>query len=291
MAAPIEFNVWQNGVPVITVGGDGNFNNWLNNVPLVDQDEGTPNVNTDRRKPQIICFYDSVQSGPVLPVGLLQWFKADAITGASDTDPLAAWTDQSGNGFDATQVTPAQQPVYRTGQINSLPAVQFVSPSHFFNLTNPFTSQTEAELFVVVKLNNDPPTTNKWGQWRFAGTGDNNAFPFTDGVIYDGFCSTLRKTVGNPTPSLAAWRLYNTSSAASSWIARLDGTQIFSTTSNVFSSAATGTMGTFRLLGATASVNMDGFIAEVILFDHVLSAEDRTTVESYIADKYALTIA
>lgn len=52
------------------------------------------------------------------------WFDASAL-GLNDNDPVATWTDMSGNGNDGVQPTASAQPIYRTGQINGMPAVIF----------------------------------------------------------------------------------------------------------------------------------------------------------------------
>ena len=52
------------------------------------------------------------------------WFDASSLS-LSNTDPVATWTDRSGNINDADQVIVARQPEFRTGQINGLPAVIF----------------------------------------------------------------------------------------------------------------------------------------------------------------------
>jgi hypothetical protein len=51
------------------------------------------------------------------------WFDASAITGKADGAPLSQWDDSSGNARHATQATGANQPLYKTGIINGLPAV------------------------------------------------------------------------------------------------------------------------------------------------------------------------
>lgn len=231
--------------------------------------------------------------GPTLPAGLLLWYDANAITGLSDTDPIATWPDESGNGNDATQSTAADKPLYRTNQINGLPAVEFDGTSDYFSVAGLFGgSETAAEMFIVVKLDADPPaTTTKTGSWNLAGNGGVTSFPRTAGDIRDSFCSTALKVVGNPTPSLTAWRLYNAASAAGDWKARLDGTQIFSTATNTFTITALGPGLSLGRWFSTSFSYLDGMIAEVLVFDHVLSAGDRDVVEAYIADKYALTIA
>ncbi|MBN2776497.1 MAG: hypothetical protein JXR36_02575, partial [Bacteroidales bacterium] len=52
------------------------------------------------------------------------WFDASTLS-LSDLDAVATWTDLSGNTNDAMQASVNQQPVYRTGQINGLPAIVF----------------------------------------------------------------------------------------------------------------------------------------------------------------------
>jgi hypothetical protein len=55
---------------------------------------------------------------------LLRWYKADAITGLNDTDPVSTWPDSSGLALDATQ-TGADRPTYRTNIVNGKPVVHF----------------------------------------------------------------------------------------------------------------------------------------------------------------------
>ena len=60
-----------------------------------------------------------------LPAGLAGWYKADAITGLSDGDPVDSWVDSSGNGNTLTQSTSGAKPTYETAELNSLPIVRF----------------------------------------------------------------------------------------------------------------------------------------------------------------------
>lgn len=55
------------------------------------------------------------------------WLDASQITGITDGQALATWTDASGNGRNATQANTLRRPFYHTGVANGLPAVRFNS--------------------------------------------------------------------------------------------------------------------------------------------------------------------
>ncbi len=226
----------------------------------------------------------SASAGP--PMANLQlWLKADAITGLNDGDRVTTWIDSSGNSRDATQSVAADKPTYKTNILNGKPVVRFAaSNTEFMNLPNFLTGFGAGELFLVIKVNNDPPATGSGGVYDFGSEAASSHYPFDDGVIYDEFATTARKTTGNPTPTLAAWRLYNVSSQANEWTSRIDGTQFFTTATNTVGWSTTPKIG-----GETFFC--DGDIAELLLYSAVLSASDRTAVKTYLAAKYNLTLA
>ncbi len=57
--------------------------------------------------------------------GLALWLKADSITGLSNTDPVATWTDSGPAGLTATQGTGSKQPTWLASSLNSRPGVSF----------------------------------------------------------------------------------------------------------------------------------------------------------------------
>lgn len=202
---------------------------------------------------------------------------------AADNDLIATWPDDSGNGRDATTSGTAR-PTYKTSVVNSQPVLRFDGTGDMFALPNFLTGFTAGEVFVVLKLDADPPGADaQTGLWRMGSAGDATHYPYTDGTIYDGFGATVRKTTVNPTPSLAgAFRTYNVSSASGSWTSRLDGTQIYTT--------GTNTVGwhTAPLLGTSngSTYWLDGDLALVVLYNAVLSAGDRSDVYDLIQSTY-----
>lgn len=225
---------------------------------------------------------------------LQQWFKADAITGLSDGDPVATWEDSSTNNRDATQSTAGNRPLYKTGIVNSLPVVRFDGSNDYLitsGVAGFLSGLSAAEVFLVVKVNADPAAADgSAGLWAMTGSADNTAFPYTDGNVYDGFGSSVRKSTGNPTLSLAStFRLYNVVSISGEWTSYVDGTQHFTTGTNTVSfGAGDGYLGTSVALG---SIVLAGDIAEFFLFNAKLSTADRQAMNAYIATKYGLTIA
>ena len=70
----------------------------------------------------------------VIGTGPLAWYQADAITGLVDGNAVVTWLDSSGNGYHVTQAVGAQQPTYRIGIQNGLPAVRFDGGDWLANL-------------------------------------------------------------------------------------------------------------------------------------------------------------
>jgi len=47
-----DFALWQNDCPVVSIGGNGEFDFWQNDTPVVDFDESNPS-GLPRRRPSI----------------------------------------------------------------------------------------------------------------------------------------------------------------------------------------------------------------------------------------------
>lgn len=231
---------------------------------------------------------------PSISANYLQWCEARLETGLSDGDAVATFTDQSGNANNWSQSSGSLKPIYKTSIVNGRAVLRFDGSDDYMTLASDIMSGKSAgEVFLVVKLAADPTSSNKDGLWKMDGDGTNAVnFPYNgDGKLYEGWGSTTRKSTGvDPTPSLAAWRLYNVSSKASEFKIRLDGTEIYSTATNTFSSfGATRNLG--RSVGLFGNTYLYGDIAAIVIVDAVLSGTDRDTVENYLATIYGLTVA
>jgi hypothetical protein len=217
----------------------------------------------------------------------VSWLRFDDY-GLADDAAISTATDLSGNGNDWDQGTSGHRAVYKTNVVNGRGVARFDGSDD--HLEGPdLSSLTAAEVFIVIKIDNDPPAAQaQTGLWDFSEAGDPNThFPFNaDSQIYDSFGTTVRKTVGDPTPSLASWRLYNVVSVSGEWTARLDGTQLFTTGTNTVTFIAAPQLGVSRTGEA-----LDGDLAEFVLFDRELSSAERASIHAYFAERYGLTIA
>lgn len=83
---------------------------------------------------------------PASVTGLRAWWKADSLA-LSDGDPISTWTDNSGNGFSATQ-TGSARPLYKTGIYNGLPTVRFNGSSQ--SLVQAVSGFTSWRLMMVI---------------------------------------------------------------------------------------------------------------------------------------------
>ncbi len=234
------------------------------------------------------------------------WYRADAISGYSDNTAITAspgWPNSATNGnFPTYKLVPGSggSPIYHTTGFNGLPKVSFASASAQWLAIKSggafvdISAFTAATAYIVAKINNDPPLDPGvgGGDWGFWQAGDPNlptAHPYTDSVVYEGWCTTARKTVGNPTPSLANLHLYSVTTAAGSYRVHLNGTEIFSTVTNTASFTNTFTpMGigystTFAILGY-----LNGDVAEHMIFDVAHDDTARAAVETYLTDKWAI---
>lgn len=222
--------------------------------------------------------------GSLPSTGLWAHYNAEDIAGLSDGDPIATWADSSGNGRNATQSNASARPIYKTAIVNGLPVVRFGN-LEYFSLPSP-AALSEGEIFVVLKNDNDPPTSGQGGIWRVGTSGSADHYPWTDGNIYMGWGSNGRKNVGNPTLSMATWHILNISSEAGSWVLRQNGAVFYSTGSNTPAFVNPAYLGR----SSVTSYLYDGDMAEIAWYDQVLSSDDRDDAHTYLADRYGITL-
>jgi hypothetical protein len=246
---------------------------------------------------------------------LRAWYKADAITGLSDGDPVSTWSDSSGGGYDLTQTSTAR-PLYQTNTLNGLPVVEFDGSNDTLDASTAadwkfLHDSTGSSAFVVVKVGTSSDPNAAYGiAGNNAGASANHGWC----LLYDDRASVPRDDVlqnfiargvsGSPTVS-------NTSSnnamgantaqllgvvsdpangtAANRSSMRVNGGTAIANNTTTFAASTSNPTFTFQL-GAQGnnSALLLGYIAEVVICDAVLSSTNREKVEGYLAHKWGL---
>ena len=200
---------------------------------------------------------------------------------------VTTWYDQSGNTRNATQATPANQPrIVNAGTIetqNTRPSVRATgNPATIsLNITSAgWGVPTGWSLVNVSRTQVDPPGNGTWAGPAVSADcgGVQSHTPWTDGVVYDAFGSTVRKTTVNPATSLAQLNVYSVVSATNSWANYLNGSLLFNTATNTFCASPSSGVRLFLSIGG--AYYLDGYLSEATIFTTPLSNPDRATIEA-----------
>lgn len=230
--------------------------------------------------------------GPDSVSGLVQWLDASAL-GLSNNDPVATWTDSSSNGNDATAVLTTNQPTYKASALNGQPAVQFVSAGQFDTTNSDYLNTTFSStvaqpftIFWVGQMNGNHPTAAT--DYFFDGTTSGNRvtvatnFSGTDETDFGmyagvGFSTTFTRS------QWQQWHLYTAEFNTTASDLLVDGGTLSSGNAGATSLSA-------LRYGARYNAQhfLDGYLAEVIIYDHSLTPAELNIVGGYLEDKYGL---
>lgn len=222
-------------------------------------------------------------NAPLQIAGCSQWFRADlGLYQTTDTStPVTAngqtvglWLDQSGNGKNATQSTAANRPTYTAtvAAANNMPALAFDNSNDSMLtslvIQNPFT------IFAVWSTADGTvgrrvyEGSSNWMMGCYNGNvlacaagGFNTGGSITDNVF---LIQMVKQTTGGGT----MWK---------------NGTQI--ATVDVGNAPVTGS-----LSGPSTSQWVNGYIAEIIVYDTQLGTSDRQVIEQYLGTRYNITV-
>lgn len=206
--------------------------------------------------------------------GLRVWLKSGDVSGG-DGAAVATWPDASGNGNDATQPIGLNQPVKKISIVNGQDVVRFDGVSSELNT---ILNRPSATSLFIVTFCSDPggggPRMINYGSADCLG-------PFGTGPSW-GYYADSGVAVQTLGGILASWTLISLTENVAAAEAYLNG--ILAASFTTFNSP-TAPLSLGHTSGGTY---YSGDIAEVIVYDSVLSALDRVRVESYLMDKYAL---
>ena len=207
------------------------------------------------------------------------WFDAsDAATITASGSAVTQWNDKSSNGRNLTQGTGSRQPTTGSTTQNGLNVINFDGGDVL----------TRASVTI-----NQPYTV--CAVWKYnAGLGASDvtvAFSMADLGAYATYIGTQEYRIFNNTLVNSAktantdvhqvTSIHNTTSSE----IRVDGTLVAGPAD---AGAGNGARLNVGAASSTAQAALNGWIAELLVFGYVLSADQVSVIESYLNDKWGL---
>ncbi|MCB9446949.1 MAG: PKD domain-containing protein [Flavobacteriales bacterium] len=222
---------------------------------------------------------------PLTIPGLTLWLRSDSLSLSSDT--VNAVFDRSGNSYDAMQTLLGNRPLVNpsVASINNHPSVVFNGSNQYMTGTASLGYMKNYSFFIVSKI-----TTHKDYNWIYqnAPAGVSTSFSlagrgtqrYSHWATGGGGGANFSTTVDNQfhivsmvssNDSIPKTRFYTDGIATGS-----------NTNATTTHSAAGYTIGQWNGGGS----NFNGEIAEIIIYDTLLSDEQRYQVENYLRNRY-----
>jgi hypothetical protein len=201
------------------------------------------------------------------------WYAANSITGKVDGDAIASWSDLSGNGNNMVQATGTKQPLYKTGQVNGLPALRFDSTDDAmgttYSVSNPFSA------FVVYAWTGTGGArrvlngANNWLLGPRSDTGSNYKYYNSNFIV-------------GPALSANTWVYETVTQDSGGATFRHNGASQGTNANNTAPGGLVlGAGGGFPEAAASD-------IAEIIFYSRLLTSDEVALVEGYLKSKYGL---
>lgn len=227
-----------------------------------------------------------------------------------NNDPVERWTDQSRNArvfqqdLSAGAATGDARPLWIASAINSLPAVRFDGASTYLQLVENYLQKNSGTVIAVYQL-----TAALKDEQAILAASD--VATNVHKITFRGYATSLLPNIssvqtdndvadnvrGGTTLSAATTYIAVFSSSGSAYTFRLNGA---GETETVITGADTGdwfadiTGGDSVSIGASVSNSAQEFfkgdIAEIVAYDHELTAAEISSVESYLATRYGVTL-
>lgn len=228
----------------------------------------------------------------VTRAGIVTWLKANNGVSTSGSDVIT-WKDLSSTSNSPTQPSAGSRPTLVSSAINGHPAIEFNGSTQFLQFGSGFNSfSSGASIFIVTK-----PT---------AVTANARLFDFGNGATDNNFY------LSQPNNTDFSFYVYSNSSPTSVTATSavtlnqyqvLEAVHTGSTTASLFTTGTLKTQGSVANIATTTrsgnflgrdyagSLFFQGQIAEVIIYNKALTAQERKGVESYLFSRYAIAVS
>jgi len=223
--------------------------------------------------------------------GLQLWLKADAGTSTTtEGASVDTWEDQSSVGNHANQSSSPLQPIFKANQFNGHPALQNAA-GKYFDIDMSAANDQDFTVFTVVKResgDNDQYTIG------IQASDDDDGFSFgylsSEEIAFDQYGNVIvlecpAYAGSSEIPSIL-FAEFGTSTGKKEYLVR-DGISTDKKNTNTTSYYLTGNGNIGRGNGDNSFI---GLIAEVVLYDRLLTDTEKKRVQTYLSVKYGLSI-
>ena len=229
-----------------------------------------------------LSLVNFAQTTPITLSGLSLWLRADSgivLNGANVTD----WNDISGNSNNAVaQASPTKWPLYVNSSpgINNKAAVKFTNGYMTLN-TNPVIGNNAYTIFMISKVN---PYQSSSYVYDFGVSNNHCMLTYNNGTnygLYDGFFQTPISLPSDSNNYFIYHKVYNTANTP-------DGVISFNELTFNAGNSPPSAEPTLKFIGGSSSgANMQGEIAEIIVYNRELSSIEINTIQNYLQIRYA----
>ena len=197
-----------------------------------------------------------------LGASLALWLDAeDASTITLNGSTVSQWDDKSGNGRNASQGTAANQPAYTSNGLNGKPVVTFDGNNDILNTTSFLLGQTAvsvARRSAAMQPVIEGLSINRRAFWGTSG--------------------------GSGFNTHANYAVNGSSAFTENGAASAVGAAFLVSQTGLLAQAATWRLGA----GTPGFAPLNGYIAEIVTTNTLLSTDDRQKLEGYLAWKWGL---
>ncbi|MCV9385026.1 T9SS type A sorting domain-containing protein [Reichenbachiella ulvae] len=222
---------------------------------------------------------------------LVLWLKADAGTSTTiDGTELDTWTDQSPTGTSATNNGTPEYRNNTTDNLNFNPVVDFINPDgdYFTTTATSLLGAGNAYTKIVVTIIDNTTINNNLIS---SGASGNHALFINNAsgdapTLFHGSPILSGSSITSGSPYIISGRFRGNTGGTLDNILNLNGNQIASNTSTTsFTDGGAIQIGAFQ-----NGNNMDGRIAEVVVYNNEISDSELAQVETYLAIKYGISL-
>ncbi|MCB9197905.1 MAG: T9SS type A sorting domain-containing protein [Flavobacteriales bacterium] len=249
-----------------------------------------------------ILFGQNVGPGGVgTSANMSFWLDASQLS-LNDADPVATWTDMSGNGNDFSQGTGGNQPAFKAvGSIGGQPSVDFLG-SDFMESSAVSSLNTDVVTWFVVSKStvnfgtgerkglietSTSFSASTWGTFEREFNNTTSGFynfgrNTSTGVVFS-YTDISTSAQNNPYIINGIWR---SSNAVSNYLNGTLGVAGSNANLNTFTHSKTIIGGRY----AQPTEYFDGEIAEIIVFNAELNSAQIRIVHNYLSAKYGIAL-